>query len=196
MSDPQSDVPRWITKELTTLQDCAVFDVVKRHCERPAEADAAAPATHDYFFLDCADFVNVVALTADDQVLLVEQWRAGVNDVTLEVPGGLVDTGETTQQAAERELLEETGYRGRAWHPLGVCQPNPAIQNNVCATWLVRDVVEVARPQFDTTEHCRLHVVPFAEALRMVADGRIRHALVIVALHHEMSRRLSGGTTS
>lgn len=193
MSGADSDVPRWITKGLTTLQDCAVFNVVRRTCGRPPEAAAGAPASHNYFFLDCADFVNVVALTVNDELLLVEQWRAGIDDVTFEVPGGLVDAGESTREAAERELLEETGYQGRAWHQLGVCQPNPAIQNNVCATWLVRDVVEVAETRFDSTEHCRLHRVPFAEALKMVADGRIRHALVIVALHHEMARRLAGG---
>lgn len=186
----QGEVRRWITKDQTTLQDCDVFEVIRRRCARPVQSGDEAPAEHDFFFMRCADFVNVVALTDDDRIVLVEQWRAGTDGVTLEVPGGLVDAGEDAAQAARRELREETGYEAEHWQPLGVCLPNPAIQSNRCSTYLATGARRLASTRFDSTEHCRLVVMPFADALAMVRTGDISHALVITALHFELARRL------
>ncbi|MCP4694207.1 MAG: NUDIX hydrolase, partial [Desulfobacterales bacterium] len=89
--------------------------------------------------LDSIDWVNAVAITRDERIVVVRQYRFGIEDFTTEIPGGMVDPGEDSGQAAARELLEETGYTSRSWESLGSVQPNPAFHNNLCHHWLARD---------------------------------------------------------
>src|SRR4051812_34321422 len=86
--------------------------------------------TKRFSLIDAVDWVNIIALTADEQVVLVRQYRVGIDALCLEIPGGMVDPGETPMEAAVRELREETGYSGGHWKQIGTIAPNPAIQNN------------------------------------------------------------------
>ena len=87
-------------------------------------------ATKRFSLIEAVDWVNVIALTPDQQVVLIRQFRVGANEVCLEIPGGMVDPGETPAEAAARELAEETGYTAPRWHQLGRVSPNPAIMTN------------------------------------------------------------------
>ncbi|MCO4762411.1 MAG: NUDIX hydrolase [Myxococcales bacterium] len=186
--------PRWHIHDQRTLVDCRVFTVDAISCSADPEilADGAGQAanlapenadpSHDFFVINSPDFVNVVALTDDGHCVLVEQWRHGTQDHTLEIPGGLVDAGEDPETAARRELLEETGYVAETWIEVGQCRPNAAIQSNRCTTFLALGATKVAEPQFDGTEHCVLHTQPWTEVVQMVRDGRIDHALVVAAV--------------
>ena len=88
--------------------------------------------THRCLVLESPDWVNVVATTTDGRVILVEQFRYGVGEISLEPPAGIVEPGEESGVTARRELLEETGYGGGRWRYLGSVQPNPAFHDNLC----------------------------------------------------------------
>lgn len=131
--------------------------------------------------LDCADWVNVIAFTPDDRIVLLRQYRLGAEKVCLEIPGGLVDPGESAADAAVRELREETGYQARSWHRLGEVRPNPAIQGNRLTTFVALDATPSASAEPDDGEVLAVETAALAEVEAMLRDGRIDHALVAVA---------------
>jgi len=95
---------------------------------------------HDFFVLDSVHWVNVIAVTPDQQLVMVEQYRHGSNTVELEIPGGMMDPGETDPVAtAVRELREETGYEGENARLLGRIHSNPAILTNLTYTVLIEN---------------------------------------------------------
>ncbi|MEC9073376.1 MAG: NUDIX hydrolase, partial [Myxococcota bacterium] len=146
------------------------------------EVDRRSPRTGEvgrFQVLNCAPWVNVVALTDADEVVLIRQFRHGTAEVTVEIPGGLVDPGEEPERAAERELLEETGFAGAFPVQLGSVEPNPAIQDNICTTWLIRDARWVATPRPDDMEQIEVMLLPRSEVDGWIRSGKIRHALVV-----------------
>ena len=140
---------------------------------------------HDFYVLDCVDWVNVIALTPDQQLVMVEQFRHGSETVELEIPGGVMDPHETDPVAtAVRELREETGYAGRDARPLASVFANPAIMTNTCHTVLVEHCSLQHAVEWDSGEDLLTRLVPIAEIPALVTAGRIRHPLVVVALYH------------
>jgi len=135
---------------------------------------------HDFIVLESAPWVNVIALTDREEVVLIQQYRHGTQEVTLEIPGGLVDADEPSV-AAKRELLEETGYRGEEWIDLGYVHPNPAIQNNRCHTFLALGAKPAGAQSLDDKEDIAVVLKPLAEIPRLIREGAITHALVICA---------------
>ena len=135
---------------------------------------------HDFIVLESAPWVNVIALTDRGEVVLIQQYRHGTQEVTLEIPGGLVDADEPSV-AAKRELLEETGYRGEEWIDLGYVHPNPAIQNNRCHTFLALGTKPAGTQSLDDKEDIAVVLKPLAEIPRLIREGAITHALVICA---------------
>ena len=184
MHEASNDIARWDVLSRRVLSETKVFDVEGRRMRRADDRREG-----DFSFVVAPDWVNVVALTDDDELVLVEQWRHARDHVTLEIPGGTVDGGESPREAAERELLEETGYRARQWARLGSIEPNPAILTNCCHTFLALGARKEAEPAFEGNEHCVTVLRPWRDAARLVREGRITHALVVVALTYEMLRR-------
>ena len=134
--------------------------------------------------IDSPDWVNVVPVTTAGEVVLVRQWRHGVKGFTLEIPGGLVDPGETPADAATREVREETGYEGADGRLIGAVTPNPAIMNNRCHTVLVRNVQRVGPQALESNEEISVRLEPRCHIPELVREGRIHHALVVAAFHH------------
>jgi len=134
---------------------------------------------HEMFILEQPNWVNVIPLTADEQVIMVEQWRHGTRSVHLETPGGLMEDDETPEQSARRELLEETGFEPGEVVRLGTVHPNPAIQTNVQHYILATNCRKVAEPNLDHAEDIHVKLVPLAEVPRMIEKGEITHGIVI-----------------
>jgi len=158
------------------LQRCRVFDVDAVRFAPPGDGPAET-----FYCIDCPDWINVIALDARDDVLLVKQYRFGTGEFTLEIPGGMCDPGESPQQAARREMQEETGFDAVRWAELGWVHPNPALQNNRCHTFLARDLV--ASPVANPDPHEQIEIVrrPLVEIPGLIARREITHALVVAA---------------
>lgn len=139
--------------------------------------------------LETPDWVNVLALTPERELVVIRQYRFGAAAVTTEIPGGIVDDGESPESAARRELAEETGYTGGTWHSLGHCEPNPAFQTNRCYHWLARDVIRTADPVQDSGEDITVGTLPLEAVKAAVASGEIRHALILSALFRILDLR-------
>ncbi|MBT3644106.1 MAG: NUDIX hydrolase, partial [Gammaproteobacteria bacterium] len=119
------------------------------------EVTAISPKTsnaHDFFVLDTVDWVNVLPITADQEVVFVRQYRHGSDALSLEIPGGMVDPGEAPIVSAARECLEESGFRASHLTSLGVLNPNPAVFNNQLHTFVAENVVIEGDIQNTATE--------------------------------------------
>ena len=132
--------------------------------------------------LESPDWVNVVAVTREKRVVMVEQYRFGSGEIGLEPPAGIVDASESSLEAAKRELLEETGYATEMWHYLGAVQPNPAFHDNLCHHWLAENVERTQSPTPDPGEVLRIRLMTHAELRGEVAAGRLKHTLAQSAL--------------
>ena len=146
---------------------------------------------HDFFVIECLDWVNVIAVTPDQQLVMVEQYRHGSNTVELEIPGGIMDASDASPVAAGvRELREETGFGGERARPLGNVFANPAIMNNTCHTVIIENCALKHSVEWDSGEDMVTRLVPIADLPGLVATGKIRHPLVVVALYYfELERR-------
>lgn len=139
----------------------------------------------EVYVIDCVNWVNVIALTPDQHLVMIEQYRHGSTTVELEIPGGMIDPQDASPAAAAlRELREETGYEGEHPRLLGRVFPNPAIMSNTCFTVLVENCRRRHRVQLDQGEDLITRRVPIADLPRLVAAGCIRHSLVVAALHY------------
>ena len=164
-------------------QSAGDFRIFKIRTDRLLSPRTQQP--HDFIVIECVDWVNVIAITPDRQVVMIEQYRHGSGTVELEIPGGMIDPKDVSPEAAgTRELREETGYAGEPARIIGRVFPNPAIMSNTCFTVLVENCRCVHPVEFDHAEDLVTRLVPVAELPRLMASGKIRHSLVAVALYH------------
>ncbi|HOJ42731.1 MAG TPA: NUDIX hydrolase [Syntrophorhabdaceae bacterium] len=146
---------------------------------------ALSPRTNaisEFYTIETKDWVNVIPVTEKREVVMIKQYRHGSKEITLEIPGGLVDN-EHHKEAALRELLEETGYTGEKIVYLGAVNPNPAIFNNLCHTYLVEDAKKIGEKNLDPDEDIEVVLIPISEIHSLIHSGKINHALVVVAFY-------------
>jgi ADP-ribose pyrophosphatase len=168
----------WRRERSEQIADCRVFKV-----RRDISADPRGRGEHDFYVIEAPDWINVIPVTGSGEVVFVELYRHGSGEVSLEIPGGMVDPGEEPHETAARELLEETGYEAREVVLLGRTRPNPAIQDNWLHTFLARDVEHRREPSDAGTEQTRVRLVPLEQIPALVAGGEITHSLVVVGFH-------------
>lgn len=169
--------PSWTFLRSRAASDHRIFRV--RHDDYRFEPTGVE---RDFVVLECPDWVNVVPLTDEGRVVLVRQYRHGIREVTLEIPGGLIDDGESPPEAALRELREETGYVPRTVEPLGRVHPNPAIQGNWNYCYLAEGCRLEAEIQPDPFEDLEVVLVPGAEIPGLIRRGEITNSMIVNAL--------------
>ena len=177
MAEQPSPLPRWQKLGARTVARTRIFDVQSVDFRHPAR-----PRAQDFFVISAPDWVNVVALTPDRQLVLVRQFRYGTNDFSLEIPGGVMDPGEDAIAAGVRELREEPGYVGTNARLLGRVHPNPAMQDNRCHLVLVEEARREAGLDWDADEEFEIMTRPVDEVYQLAYAGGITHAMVLDAL--------------
>lgn len=176
--DASSDrLPHWEELGSDKIADCRIFDILSkrfRHPERKTEGD--------FYVIRSRDWVNILPITPNYEMILVNQYRFGVKRTSWEIPGGVMDPGEDPLEAGMRELREETGYTSSKARHLGAVRPNPAIQSNTCHVVLAERCQLTQPTAWDEHEQIVTKVVPIEAVYDMAAKGEIFHSLVLSAL--------------
>lgn len=167
----------WVTTKEKLKYTTNIFKLVSRDMKLESEDMEA-----EFSIVDAPDWMNVIPLTSENEIVLVEQYRYGIEQPTLELPGGMVDPGETHGETAERELLEETGYQGDEWHYLGNVSSNPAFLTNYTHLHVVKNCRRIQDQQLDGNERINVHTMPLDDFIELVREGTVHHSLVVAAV--------------
>ncbi|HEY2664836.1 MAG TPA: NUDIX hydrolase [Candidatus Binataceae bacterium] len=171
-----SKASKWKTLGSERIYGTPIFDLHRHRREHGQRG------VRDFYVLSAPTWVNIIPLTAENEVVLVRQYRHGIEDFTIEIPGGMVDPeDESPLAAARREMIEECGYDSAEISELGRVNPNPAIQPNYCYSFLARNVQSVPQPEQTGAEETEVLRYRLAEVPELIRSGAISHALVIAA---------------
>jgi ADP-ribose pyrophosphatase len=168
---------KWVQTSSETVMKSKIFSYEKKKRYSPLSKKEG-----DFEVLRIHPWVNMIALTEKNEVILVEQYRHGVDEVTLEVPGGVAHPDqESLLDSAKRELLEETGYESHNWEQIGAVQANPAFMTNSCSVFFAQGAVKTQEQNLDPLEEIEVHCLPFPEVIKKVREGEMGHSLVVAA---------------
>lgn len=176
---PAPLVQPWTEGPEREIASTRIFRVTLGRVTSPTDPSRSFEAAR----LRCPDWVNVIAVTEDREIVLIEQYRHGTGEVMVEIPGGMVDEGESAVDACARELLEETGYAGDPVRVLGTLTPNPAFQANRLTVGLVTGARRIEEPRGDGHEEIGVRLASPAQVDELLRAGVISHALVVAAFH-------------
>ena len=137
----------------------------------------------EYYVLEFTDWVNVIAITKDGQFAMEQQYRHALGVNSIELPCGVAETGESPLLAAQRELLEETGYGNGKWSKIMSIAPNPANMNNMAHCFLAVGVEKIAEPSLDATEELTVHLMSRDEVKALLDNNQICQALMLAPLY-------------
>jgi ADP-ribose pyrophosphatase len=174
---PPSKVEEWRELSRETVADARIFTVERSLAVSPVDGEARA-----FHRIQCVDWVQILPITADHEIVLVRQYRHGAQRITLEMPGGLIDPGEDPATGAMRECFEETGYRVHAAQPLGVVNPNPALFANRLHSFYATGAKLEGSIQNTGSEVTEVVLVPISELESLLVSGEIDHALVVATM--------------
>ncbi len=177
MSAESPNPQRWEKLGQSSQLKTRIFDVLGARYRHPGRG-----TEREFVVLNAPDWVNVIALTSDGHIVLVRQFRYGIDGFSLEIPGGVMEPGEDPVAAGLRELREETGFTGAPARLLGQVHPNPAIQSNRCHFVFVEAAVKSHALEWDADEEIHVTTLPVEEVLGLARSGGIVHSLVLNAL--------------
>lgn len=183
---------RWKVLKSVELMKSRLFRLRADTCELPD-----GRVMPSYYVMEFPDWVNVVPVTADGHMVLVEQFRHAGDDIFIEVPGGATHGAqEAPLIAGQRELLEETGYSSDRWIYCGCHFPNPALQSNRMHTYLALGCRKVQEPNLDPFEDLTVKLMPVAEAVARLEKGDFRHSLIAASLYLSLGHLKENGLLS
>ncbi|HKK44417.1 MAG TPA: NUDIX hydrolase [Balneolaceae bacterium] len=189
MSDKtfQFSIEPWSVVHENKEYQTPIFNLLYRKMRLDAESENNEG---DFYVLKAPEWVNVIPITANKQVICVEQYRYGIEQPTLEIPGGMVDPGEKPLEAIQRELAEETGFISDSWLSLGKVSANPAIMTNFTHLYLAEKCryKESNNYSMDIHERINVHTIPIDDFLGFVDKGIIDHSIVVAAVARYLLR--------
>ena len=168
----------WKLISSQTSKSFPIFDLRTDRAQSPRTCK-----DYNFYILESRDWVNVIPLTSDNDIVLVRQYRHGTRTITLEIPGGVIEGSDSPEETARRELREETGYHAPDMHLLGHVHPNPAFLDNICYTYLARNVFLVGEQEQDEKEDIEVVLRPVEEIPRLIREGEITHSLILAAFY-------------
>lgn len=169
----------WKILESKSLFKSGIFELRSDKCELPD-----GRIMPRYFVMDFPDWVNVVPVTPDNEIIMVKQYRHASKKIHLEVPGGSIDPhrNESNLEGARRELLEETGYDSDQVELVMSHYPNPALQSNQMHTYLARNCKKVQEQSLDEFEDLELYFCSLERLEKHLKDGDIDHTIMIASI--------------
>jgi 8-oxo-dGTP pyrophosphatase MutT (NUDIX family) len=173
----------WKVLESGYLHKEPWLTIRKEKCELPN--GTIMPA---YYILEYPEWVSVLALTKEGKAVFVKQYRHGLGVVSIEVPGGVVDAGETPDVAVKRELKEETGYDFETYEYLGKVSPNPATSTNYMHMYLARGGEKVAAQNLDETEDVEVALYTIEEVKNLLRENKIVQSLHVTTLFYALNK--------
>ena len=171
-------IKKWEKNKSKYLLDNKIFKM--------REDDVTSPkyqTNHKVWVMEVPTWVNIIPITSDGEVILVNQYRFGLEKTSLEIPGGMADYGEDPKTAAIRELKEETGYEGDKVIEIGRVESNPAIMSNHTYSYLALNCVQSGEQNLDGTEDIEIVKKHIDDIPSLIKNKKIEHALVVSAFY-------------
>lgn len=170
-------IKKWDTEEKKFVDNYKIFDLF-----RIKRKNRIINKEGNFVVLETSSWVNIIPITKEKNVILIEQYRHGIDEITLEVPGGLVEINEEPKQAAQRECIEETGFGSDDEAVLiGENYPNPAFLNNKCYSYAWFNCIKKSEQHLDGSEDINVIEIPLDSIKKLIEDKKIQHSLVLDA---------------